>query len=109
MPFDYSAYATEIAQEADNLATGAARQPDEAASVKIVSDAAARFSASALRASQALRAISSAALDPAALEPINRALVEVEQELLAPEGLAGRPWFKHTVFAPGSSRVTPPK
>ncbi len=102
LPFDYSAYATEIAQEADNLATGAARQPDEAASVKIVSDAAARFSASALRASQALRAISSAALDPAALEPINRALVEVEQELLAPEGLAGRPWFKHTVFAPGS-------
>jgi N-acetylated-alpha-linked acidic dipeptidase len=26
----------------------------------------------------------------------------VEQALLAQEGLAGRPWFKHTVYAPGS-------
>jgi N-acetylated-alpha-linked acidic dipeptidase len=28
--------------------------------------------------------------------------VTVEQSLLAPEGLAGRPWYKHTIFAPGS-------
>jgi N-acetylated-alpha-linked acidic dipeptidase len=28
--------------------------------------------------------------------------VEVEQDLLAPDGLSGRPWFKHTIFAPGS-------
>jgi N-acetylated-alpha-linked acidic dipeptidase len=26
----------------------------------------------------------------------------VEQSLLVPEGLAGRPWYKHAIFAPGS-------
>ena len=30
------------------------------------------------------------------------ALPEVEQAFLAPDGLAGRPWFKHMVYAPGS-------
>jgi N-acetylated-alpha-linked acidic dipeptidase len=25
----------------------------------------------------------------------------VESDLLAPEGLPGRPWFRHTIFAPG--------
>ncbi len=28
--------------------------------------------------------------------------MEVEQALLTPDGLAGRPWFKHTIYAPGS-------
>jgi N-acetylated-alpha-linked acidic dipeptidase len=29
-------------------------------------------------------------------------LVTVEQALLAPDGFAGRPWYKHTLYAPGS-------
>ena len=36
--------------------------------------------------------------NPAAL---NTALRAVEQDLLAAEGLPGRPWFRHTIFAPG--------
>jgi len=28
--------------------------------------------------------------------------VSVEQALLAPGGLVGRPWYKHTIYAPGS-------
>jgi N-acetylated-alpha-linked acidic dipeptidase len=102
LPFDYSAYATEIEQEAGNLAAIAARRPEEAEGVKALSDAAARLSASAARASQALHAISPAALDTPGAKRINRALVEVEQEFLSPDGLSGRPWFKHTIFAPGS-------
>ena len=31
----------------------------------------------------------------------NAALRAVESDMLAPEGLPGRPWFKHTIFAPG--------
>ena len=27
--------------------------------------------------------------------------MSVEQALLAPEGLAGRTWYKHTIYAPG--------
>ncbi|MGA7840420.1 MAG: transferrin receptor-like dimerization domain-containing protein, partial [Candidatus Acidiferrales bacterium] len=29
-------------------------------------------------------------------------LVSVEQALLAPEGLSGRTWYKHTIYAPGT-------
>lgn len=32
---------------------------------------------------------------------LNTALRAVEKDLLAPEGLPGRPWFRHTIFAPG--------
>ncbi len=31
-----------------------------------------------------------------------RALVEAEQAFLLPEGLPGRPWFRHAIFAPGT-------
>jgi N-acetylated-alpha-linked acidic dipeptidase len=32
---------------------------------------------------------------------LNSALRAVEEDFLAPEGLPGRPWFRHTIFAPG--------
>ncbi len=34
-------------------------------------------------------------------EDLNRSLAKVEQAFLLPEGLPGRPWYKHAVFAPG--------
>jgi N-acetylated-alpha-linked acidic dipeptidase len=39
--------------------------------------------------------------EPPALVGINRALVDAERAFLSLEGLPGRPWFKHVVFAPG--------
>jgi N-acetylated-alpha-linked acidic dipeptidase len=35
------------------------------------------------------------------LTALNAALRAVEDDLLAPDGLPGRPWFRHTIFAPG--------
>jgi N-acetylated-alpha-linked acidic dipeptidase len=35
------------------------------------------------------------------LTALNAALRAVENDLLAPDGLPGRPWFRHTIFAPG--------
>lgn len=32
---------------------------------------------------------------------LNRALREAERALLMPEGLPGRPWFRHAIYAPG--------
>ena len=32
---------------------------------------------------------------------LNASLREVEEDFLAPQGLPGRPWFRHTIFAPG--------
>lgn len=101
LPLDYAAYAAEIDREVDKLLASAKRSGD-AANVQPLSDAAAIFHASAAHANEALRSIPSGSLDPAASERLNRLLVLVEQDLLAPEGLTGRPWFKHTIYAPGS-------
>jgi N-acetylated-alpha-linked acidic dipeptidase len=35
------------------------------------------------------------------LDKINKALMAQERQLLAPEGIPGRPWFRHQVYAPG--------
>jgi N-acetylated-alpha-linked acidic dipeptidase len=35
------------------------------------------------------------------LAKVNDALSRIERTLLLPEGLAGRPWFKHALYAPG--------
>ncbi|MGC1673180.1 MAG: transferrin receptor-like dimerization domain-containing protein, partial [Candidatus Acidiferrales bacterium] len=43
-----------------------------------------------------------ASFDAAKQNQINHELASVEQALLAPEGLVGRPWYKHTIYAPGS-------
>ncbi len=100
VPFDFAAYALEIEHATTDVYTKA-NQADQDALEQTL-DAAAKLSASAHRASEALRAISSSPLDPAQADRINHALAAVEQALLAPEGLPGRPWFKHTIFAPGS-------
>jgi N-acetylated-alpha-linked acidic dipeptidase len=34
------------------------------------------------------------------VERIHRELMKVERALLDPEGLVGRPWFKHLIYAP---------
>jgi N-acetylated-alpha-linked acidic dipeptidase len=102
LPFDYSAYATEIGRAANDLIARAQSQLGEDAELKPVTDAAADLSAAAGRAATALQSLSASPVDAARTARINRALVTVEQAFLAPEGLAGRPWYKHTIYAPGS-------
>jgi N-acetylated-alpha-linked acidic dipeptidase len=100
LPFDYGAYASEIARADDNLTSRAASMPGASAILKPVTDAVADFSEAATHADGALASVSSDLTN----EPsINRDLVDVEQALLAPQGLSRRPWFKHTVFAPGTN------
>lgn len=103
LPFDYMAYASKIEHTSTDVfvrASNASRTDED--SMEPVLDAAARLSASASRASQALRSISDAPLDPGQAAQINHALANVEQAFLAPEGLTSRPWFKHVIYAPGT-------
>jgi N-acetylated-alpha-linked acidic dipeptidase len=41
------------------------------------------------------------ALDKKPLAAANRSLAQVERSLTLPDGLPGRPWFKHQIYAPG--------
>jgi N-acetylated-alpha-linked acidic dipeptidase len=102
LPFDYSAYASEISRAANEMAARAAQQAIAGGSIQTVLDASARLMASATRATQALQEIAHAPLDPAREKEINHEMASVEQALLAPEGLSGRTWYKHTIYAPGS-------
>jgi N-acetylated-alpha-linked acidic dipeptidase len=45
--------------------------------------------------------ISKDGVDPSTLARVNDALKKVERAFLLSEGLPGRPWFKHSVYAPG--------
>lgn len=40
-------------------------------------------------------------LQPPSFYDVNRILVKVEQSFLLTDGLPGRPWYKHAVYAPG--------
>jgi len=42
-----------------------------------------------------------AALASASLSPLNALLIQSERKLTNPEGLPGRPWYKHEIYAPG--------
>jgi N-acetylated-alpha-linked acidic dipeptidase len=102
IPFDYSTYSSEISRAADVLAARAAQNPDESAALEPVLDAASQLSDSAASATMALRIFYGAPVDPALDDRISLALADVEQAFLDPDGLVGRPWYKHTIFAPGS-------
>ncbi|MGA8222738.1 MAG: M28 family metallopeptidase [Candidatus Acidiferrales bacterium] len=102
LPYDYAAYASEIAHASDELIARAIQENADAANIKSISEASAKLNASASRAAQALQGLSTSFLTVARQAEINRALAGVEQSLLAPNGLAGRPWYKHTIYAPGS-------
>jgi N-acetylated-alpha-linked acidic dipeptidase len=59
---------------------------------------------SAARYQQALekaQAHGGAALAHASLQQVNQTLIESERRLTSSEGLPGRPWFKHQIYAPG--------
>lgn len=101
LPYDYPYYASEIEHRATDRITHATSETDQDIMEPIL-DAAAKLTTSATNASHALAAISGTPIDPAESNEINHALAAVEQGLLDPEGLAGRPWFKHTIYAPGS-------
>src|SRR5271170_5176384 len=94
LPYDYVTYGKEIEQYLD-----AAQKKASGASVSLdfsaADTAAKRFTAAAtaVKAKQ-----DSPGGDEAAL---NAALRATEGDLLSPEGLPRRPWFKHTIYAPG--------
>ena len=60
------------------------------------------FQSRAAEVDQALDALAERdAVAPQALGRVNAALTRVERSFLLPGGLAGRAWFKHSVYAPG--------
>jgi N-acetylated-alpha-linked acidic dipeptidase len=94
LPYDYVTYARQIQTY---LATAQARAKDAGLNLDFNAALAAanRFAAeAAMVMGKQLAGVGNPAV-------LNASLRAVEGDLLAPEGLPGRPWFRHTIFAPG--------
>jgi N-acetylated-alpha-linked acidic dipeptidase len=94
LPYDYPAYATAICSYMDAAKAKAADRGIEL-DFTPAQAAVARFSAAAERAHQAQVVASGD------LPRLNLALRQTESALLSEQGLPDRPWFRHTIYAPG--------
>jgi len=104
LPFDYAAYGTtidgyvtEIEKEAVKKSAGQAKTVDFAG-LKAAAQAFVKAGADARAKGDALLG---GAPDKAALAALNLRLMSVERALIEPAGLPDRPWFRHTIYAPG--------
>jgi N-acetylated-alpha-linked acidic dipeptidase len=101
LPFDYPAYSWEISRAANAMTTRAQEAGVASDKLKAVVEASSEFTVAATRASQAVQN-ARGTLAPALQDRINRELVQIERSLLEPGGLTNRPWYKHTIYAPGN-------
>jgi N-acetylated-alpha-linked acidic dipeptidase len=104
LPFDYESYGTQILEyvkdiekEATTKSSANAGQVDFAG-LKAAAEAFARAGADAGKRSETM--LASHAGTPA-LAAMNTRLMNVERDLIEPAGLPDRPWFRHTIYAPG--------
>lgn len=98
VPLEYAAYAQEVQRyldETETLARGLKVDVD----LKPARDAATVWENNGRMALETARK-AVAAGDMARVERVHRGLMKVERALLDPEGLVGRPWFKHLIYAP---------
>jgi N-acetylated-alpha-linked acidic dipeptidase len=98
VPLDYAAYAREVQiylAETERLARERKLEVDFGPAL----EAARRWEKNGREALESARqAVDSG--DRARAERIHKGLMKVERALLDPEGLRGRPWFKHLIYAP---------
>ena len=95
LPYDYAAYAREISSYLDAAKRKATDAGLDSLNFAPAQAAAARFATAADR----VRHLQSSPSGDIA--ELNTVLRQTESALLSPEGLPNRPWYKHTIFAPG--------
>jgi N-acetylated-alpha-linked acidic dipeptidase len=95
LPYDYATYASEIEVYLQTVT----RKASEAGMKELKFDAA---RAAAQRFSRAAATIQKKERSTVTDIPaLNQALLKAEHALLSNEGLPGRPWYRHTIYAPG--------
>jgi N-acetylated-alpha-linked acidic dipeptidase len=95
LPYDYVTYARQI----QTYLFGAQTRARDAGMTSVDFDAA--LGAASRFAGEAMSVLTKQIAAKGDTSALNASLRAVESDLLAPEGLPGRPWFRHTIFAPG--------
>jgi N-acetylated-alpha-linked acidic dipeptidase len=113
LPFDFASYASNIRQFVNELSKNnkvmwgqppSAVQPGEARQqppldLKPILDAIDDFEAAGKRLDEsANRALASGAINAKLADTINHGAMQVERNWLNPDGIPGRPWFKHILY-----------
>src|SRR5580658_3689638 len=100
LPYDFASYAANIRQFVNELQKGMATRNDGSQlDLKPVLDAIGDFEAAGKRLDEsASRALASGAVESKLAETINHGTMQVERNWLNPDGIPGRPWFKHILY-----------
>ena len=98
VPLDYAAYAREVQIYLDETAS-MGRERKIQLDFTAARDAARAWEKNGRAALDAARSAVERG-DKVRVERIHGGLMKVERALLDPEGLIGRPWFKHLIYAP---------
>jgi N-acetylated-alpha-linked acidic dipeptidase len=97
LPFDFASYADNIHQFVTEMAKG---KDLSQLDLKPVLESVAEFEASGRKLNDSLsRKLGAGALDPKLAETVNHGMMLVERNWLNPDGIPGRPWFKHILYA----------
>jgi len=96
LPLDFAAYARNIRAFVDELSNGRdMRQLDLKGVRKEIDD----FEAAGKSLNESItRELGSGNIDPKLGAEVNRGIIEVERNWLNPDGIPGRPWFKHILY-----------
>jgi N-acetylated-alpha-linked acidic dipeptidase len=100
LPFDFASYASNIRQFMNEVTKGMATRNDMGQlDLKPVLNAIDDFETAGKRLDEsASRALASGAIDPKLAGTINQGTMQVERNWLNPDGIPGRPWFKHILY-----------
>ncbi len=100
LPFDFASYASNIREFVNDLSKGMATRKDtDQLDLKPILDAIDDFEAAGKHLDEsAAHALASGAIDSKLATTINHGTMQVERNWLNPEGIPGRPWFKHILY-----------
>jgi N-acetylated-alpha-linked acidic dipeptidase len=96
LPFDFASYASNMRQFVAEMSKG---KDLSQLDLKPVLDGIDAFEHSGQKLDNSIAtALASGKLDPALAHKINSGLMQVERNWLNPDGIPGRPWFKHILY-----------
>ena len=96
LPFDFAAYADNIRQFVAEMSKG---KDMSQLDLKPVNDAIGEFESAGQKLNMALeQALTSGKVDPKLAADLNASMMQVERNWLNPDGIPGRPWFKHILY-----------
>jgi N-acetylated-alpha-linked acidic dipeptidase len=96
LPFDFASYARNMRWFVEDLTRGRTMGPLD---LKPVMDGIAKFEAAGKNLDDSVsRVLAAGKLNAGPIQEVNKGMMQVERNWLNPDGIPGRPWFKHILY-----------